>query len=66
MLYNQFLMTFMITIFLNIDGDCGRGFSRIKDLCVNVSITTVAKDDIPAKCGELGTNIEPLLSLIHI
>ena len=52
--YNYFI--------LNIDGDCGRGFSRINDLCVNVSITTAAKDDILAKCGEIGTNIEPLVT----
>ena len=52
----------MYDTFLYIDGDCGRGFSRIKDVCVNVSVTTAAKDDIPAKCGEIGINIEPLVT----
>lgn len=44
------------------DGDCGRGFSRINDMCVNVSITTASKDDITAKCSEMGANIEPLVT----
>ena len=42
------------------DGDCGRGFTRINDVCVNVSLTTSAKNEIDEKCSSMGENVKPL------
>ena len=45
-----------------IDGDCGRGFTKINELCVNVSYEAAAQTDIATKCSELGTNVSPLVT----
>ena len=45
-----------------IDGDCGRGFTKIKEMCVNVSYETAAQTDIATKCSELGANVSPLVT----
>ena len=43
------------------DGDCGRGFTRINDVCVNVSSATSAKNEIDEKCSLMGENVKPLI-----
>ena len=43
------------------DGDCGRGFTRINDVCVNVSLTTSAKNEIDEKCSSMGEHVKPLI-----
>jgi hypothetical protein len=33
-----------------LDADCGRGFTRMENFCVNVSVQTESPADIPARC----------------
>ena len=44
------------------DGDCGRGFTRINDVCVNVSMATSGKNEINEKCSSMGENVKPLMT----
>jgi hypothetical protein len=43
--------------FYESDADCGRGFSRIGDLCVNISTAVAASTDVAKKCLEIGSGI---------
>ena len=43
--YYQIIFTFHLTV----SGDCGRGFVRIEDVCVNVSIAEAADGGIISK-----------------
>ena len=43
-----------------LDADCGRGFTRIENTCVNVSLDAIPKADIETRCTELGTT--PLIT----
>ena len=45
-----------------LDGDCGRGFNRIEDMCVNVSVISAAQTDIGSKCSDVGANVVPLVT----
>ena len=40
---------------LDLDGDCGRGFFRIENFCVNVSTSTstAAGTDVTTKCSAI-------------
>ena len=42
------------------DLDCGRGFVRIEDVCLNVSYASTTKDQIAEKCSEI--NATPLVT----
>ena len=60
--YNKFkiLQLFKSTKFFILDSDCGRGFVRFDDVCLNISYTSVPKSDIQAKCSEIGAS--PLIT----
>ena len=44
------------SIFL-LDADCGRGFTRVENLCVNISMDTSDVDSIPSKCQAIGAGL---------
>ena len=37
-----------------LDSNCGRGFARIEDTCLNISHTLATQDEIAEKCSEIG------------
>ena len=44
----------------NWNSDCGRGFVRFDDVCLNISYSSVPKSDVQAKCTEIGAS--PLIT----
>ena len=55
----------------NVDADCGLGFTRLADICVNVSLSTAAPADVPKRCldiqaGSINTTTEELVFLIQV
>ena len=43
-----------------LDSNCGRGFARIEDTCLNISHTLATQDEIADKCSEIGAT--PLIT----
>ena len=37
-----------------LDSNCGRGFARIEDTCLNISHTLATQDEIAEKCSGIG------------
>ena len=44
----------------NWNSDCGRGFVRFDDVCLNISYSSVPKSDVQAQCTEIGAS--PLIT----
>ena len=38
----------------NTDADCGEGFVRVDDVCLNISSLTTTKENIPTLCASIG------------
>ena len=43
-------------MFISSDADCGKGYRRIENLCLNISYAPAAETDIVSKCAEINAS----------